>query len=252
MRAKPYRTLTPLAMAVLRLLSTRPMHPYEMHQLVRDHGTDRVIKVRAGSLYHTVERLHRQELIEPVETGRDGRRPERTVYAITGTGRDEFVTNLRDLLRVPAEEFPLFAAALEMVSALPPATVRQLLEMRAVALEAQMAAYEQALGTLAKTGLERFHLIETEFGLATNRAELGFVRRIIADIDSGDLTWSSTDAEPGSAGYLGETAGPPEQDRPDPTSLDQPQPGRPRSGQPRPEQSRLDHSEPAGNAPATT
>src|SRR5215475_4736337 len=150
MRAKPHRTLTPLALAVLRLLNTRPMHPYEMHQVVRDHGTDRVIKVRAGSLYHTVERLHRQGLIEQLETGREGRRPERTVYAITDAGRDEFVTNLRDLLRVPAEEFPVFAAALEMSGALPPATVQRLLEHRTVALEAQLAAYEQAVGTLSK------------------------------------------------------------------------------------------------------
>ena len=58
--------------------------------------------VRAGSLYHTVERLHRLALIEPVETGREGRRPERTVYAITDAGRDEFTSNLRDLLRFPA------------------------------------------------------------------------------------------------------------------------------------------------------
>ena len=57
MRAKPHRTLTPLALAVLRLLHERPMHPYEMHQLVRDRGTDFAIKVRAGSLYHAVERL---------------------------------------------------------------------------------------------------------------------------------------------------------------------------------------------------
>ena len=128
MRAKPHRTLTPLALTVLRLLSERSMHPYEMHQLVRDRGTDHVIKVRAGSLYHTVERLHRLGLIEPVETGREGRRPERTVYAITDAGRDEFVTNLRDLLRFPAEEFPVFASALEMMAAMAPAVARRLLD----------------------------------------------------------------------------------------------------------------------------
>jgi DNA-binding PadR family transcriptional regulator len=194
MRAKPHRTLTPLALAVLRLLDTRPMHPYEMHQVVRDHGTDQVIKVRAGSLYHTVERLHRHGLIEQLETGREGRRPERTVYAITDAGRDEFVTNLRDLLRVPAEEFPLFAAALEMAAALPPATVRRLLEHRVVALEAHLAGYEQAIGTLTKRGLDRVNLIEAEFGLHACRAELTWVRQIVAEIDSGDLTWS-TDEE---------------------------------------------------------
>src|SRR5215471_4350331 len=150
MRAKPHRTLTPLALAVLRLLHERPMHPYEMHQLVRERYVDHVVKVRAGSLYHTIERLHRLSLIEPVETGREGRRPERTVYAITDTGRDEFMSNLRDLLRFPAEEFPVFASALEMLGAVDPAVAHRLLEQRVMALEAEIAGAEQIVGALTK------------------------------------------------------------------------------------------------------
>lgn len=189
MRAKPHRTLTPLALAVLRLLSQRRMHPYEMHQVVRDRGTDRFIKVSAGSLYHTVERLAAHGLIEQVQTGREGRRPERTVYAITEAGRDEFVTNLRDLVRVPAEEFPLFAAALEMLEALDPQTAKRMLEMRLVALESELAAYEQAIGTLTKQGLARASLIEAEFALHMCRAELSWVRQIVSDMADGELTW---------------------------------------------------------------
>jgi DNA-binding PadR family transcriptional regulator len=189
MRAKPHRTLTPLALAVLRLLHERPMHPYEIHQLVRDRGTDFVIKVRAGSLYHTVERLLRLHLIEPVETGRDGRRPERTVYAITDSGRDEFTTNLRDLVRFPAEEFPVFAAALEMIGAIDPPSARRLLEQRTLALEAELAGGEQISSTLSKQGLGRISLIEAEYVVHMLRAELSWVRDVIADIDSGNLLW---------------------------------------------------------------
>src|SRR5882724_1597044 len=163
MRAKPHRTLTALALAVLRLLHERPMHPYEMHQIVRDRGTDFVIKVRAGSLYHAVERLHRLALIEPVEIAREGRRPERTVYAITDAGRDEFTTNLRDLIRFPAEEFPVFAAALEMLAAIGRPAARRLLEQRTISLEGELAGAEQVTGTLTKGGLRRIHLIETEY-----------------------------------------------------------------------------------------
>jgi DNA-binding PadR family transcriptional regulator len=182
--------LTPLALAVLRLLHERPMHPYEIHQLVRDRGTDFVIKVRAGSLYHTVERLLRLGLIEPVETGRDGRRPERTVYAITESGRDEFTTNLRDLVRFPAEEFPVFAAALEMIAAIDPASARRLLEQRTLALEADLAGSEQISSTLSKSGLGRISLIEAEYVVHMLRAELSWVRGLIADIEAGDLHWN--------------------------------------------------------------
>ena len=48
--------------------------PFEILQVVGTIYIDHVVKVRAGSLYHTIERLHRLGLIEPVETGRDGRR----------------------------------------------------------------------------------------------------------------------------------------------------------------------------------
>ena len=156
MRARPHRTLTPLALAILRLLHERPMHPYEMHQLVRDRGTDFVIKVRAGSLYHAVERLATLSLIAPVETGRDGRRPERTVYAITDAGRDEFMDNLRDLVRSPAEEFPVFAAALEMLATIEPAAARRLLMQRTFTLEAQVAG-SRAGGRRAREVRSRSH-----------------------------------------------------------------------------------------------
>jgi DNA-binding PadR family transcriptional regulator len=176
---------------VLRLLHERAMHPYEMHQLVRDRGTDLVVKVRAGSLYHAVERLHRLGLIQPVETGREGRRPERTVYAITGAGRDEFVTNLRDLLRSPAEEFPVFASALEMLAVVEPPTVRRLLTQRALALDGELAALDQVNGALVKAGLDRISLIEHEYVRRMCQAELSFVRTLIDEIDSGTLSWSA-------------------------------------------------------------
>ncbi len=190
MRARPHRTLTPLALAILRLLHERPMHPYEMHQLVRDRGTDFVIKVRAGSLYHAVERLAALSLIAPVETGRDGRRPERTVYAITDAGRDEFMDNLRDLVRSPAEEFPVFAAALEMLATVEPAAARRLLMQRTFTLEAQVAGSEQVVGALVKSGLDRIDIVETEYAQHMLRAELTWVRNLIDDIDAGAIAWS--------------------------------------------------------------
>jgi DNA-binding PadR family transcriptional regulator len=192
MRARPHRILTPLALAILRLLHERPMHPYEMHQLVRDRGTDFVIKVRAGSLYHAVERLAKLSLIAPVETGREGRRPERTVYAITDAGRDEFMDNLRDLVRSPAEEFPVFAAALEMLATIEPAAARRLLMQRTFALEAHVAGAEQVTGALAKSGLDRINILETEYTQHMLRAELTWVRDLLDDIDTSALTWSPT------------------------------------------------------------
>jgi DNA-binding PadR family transcriptional regulator len=195
MRATPYQTLTPLSLAVLRLLRERPMHPYEAHQLIRDRSIDYVIKVRPGSLYHAVERLHRLGLVAPVETAREGRRPERTVYAITEAGHDEYVANLRDLIRYPQEEFPVFAAAVEMLRTLGPDEAVRLLEQRVTALEVGLAAHEQVLASLAKRGLPRSASLQVEFCQATRRAELAWVRQLIEDIRSGEISWADETKE---------------------------------------------------------
>jgi DNA-binding PadR family transcriptional regulator len=190
--------LTPLALVVLRLLGERPMHPYEMQQIIRDRATDRVVKVRAGSLYHIVERLDQLGLIEPVETGREGRRPERTVYAITDRGRDGYASNLRDLVREPREEFPVFAAAIEMLYTLDPEEASRLLQHRATGLEARLAAHDQVLASLTKRGLPRLATIEVEFAQAMHRAELAWVGQLIDDIRSGALPWTTEIKEPSS------------------------------------------------------
>jgi DNA-binding PadR family transcriptional regulator len=190
MRIKPRRTLTPLALVVLRLLRERPMHPYEIQQLIRDRAIDYVIKVRAGSLYHTIERLHRLALVEQVETGREGRRPERTIYAITEAGRDGYFDNLRDLVRYPEEEYPVFGAAVEMLRTLDRDDAVRLLEQRTTALEAGLAADEQVVASLTKRGLPRMATIEVEFRQAARRAELDWVRQLNSEIRSGELTWT--------------------------------------------------------------
>ncbi len=67
--------LTPLGIAILSLLARESMHPYEMRHVIRVHEIDRVMKVTHGTLYSTVERLAGTGLVQPVETSREGRRP---------------------------------------------------------------------------------------------------------------------------------------------------------------------------------
>jgi DNA-binding PadR family transcriptional regulator len=186
---REHPSLSPLAAAILNLLRDRDLHPYEIHQLIRDHCTDQVVKVTPGALYHTVERLARRGLIEAVQTERSGRRPERTVYAITDRGLDEFHACLRVMVRAPQPEYPVFGVAMEMLSAIAPAEAIRLLERRGVALEAALAASEQTSTALLKRGLSRIALIEIEYAQAMTRAELAWVRDLIEDIRTGDLPW---------------------------------------------------------------
>ena len=88
-------------LTVLCLLREGPRHPYEMQRLIRERHKDDFLQLKPGSLYHAIERLAKAGLIEEMETSREGRRPERTVYRLTECGDVEALAWLRGLLSKP-------------------------------------------------------------------------------------------------------------------------------------------------------
>ncbi|HEY4871616.1 MAG TPA: PadR family transcriptional regulator [Candidatus Dormibacteraeota bacterium] len=184
---------TPLALAVMTLLMERPMHPYEMKLKMKERGHDQVIRLKGGSIYDTVVRLEDGGFIKSQETSREGRRPERTVYAITETGRDEITSWMREMLAQPVNDYPQFAAALAFLAVLEKGEVVRLLKLRSAMLESQLAEVDNGLAKLQKTmAIPRLFLIEVEYGSVMHRAELEWVRRLIADIEDGKL-WITHD-----------------------------------------------------------
>jgi DNA-binding PadR family transcriptional regulator len=179
-----------LALAVLGLLQEQPMHPYEMASTLRERHKDSSFKVNSGSLYDTVEALVRQDWIEPVETARDGRRPERTVYAKTELGQEEFVRWIDELLRTPVSEYPKFLAAVSYLGALGPHGAAEALVERAGHLAKRIEETKAVLaGTVGSGEVPRLFMIEVECALHAWEAELAWTRRTIAEIRDGSLPW---------------------------------------------------------------
>ena len=189
----------PLALAVMALLYERPMHPYEMVSTMRKRGKHESVRLRYSSLYSVVGALEREALISPLETVREGRRPERTVYGLTETGRAEFLSWLRELLSEPAKEYTQFAAGLSFVAAVPPAEAAELLRRRVRLLEGEVEEMRSHLGEVAEQGLPRLFLVESEHELILRDAELSWVRGLVREIEDGTLDgleqWESLHAE---------------------------------------------------------
>ena len=190
----------PLALAVMALLYERPMHPYEMVTLMRERGKHESVRLRYSSLYSVVSALEREGLILPKETVREGRRPERTIYEITGAGREEFLTWLRELLREPVKEYTQFAAGLSFLPGLPPEEAMALLEERVGRLEAETGEMRSRLDDAREQyNLPRLFVVESEHELMLREAELEWVRGIIEDMETGALgslsEWRSLLAE---------------------------------------------------------
>ncbi|GAA1961057.1 PadR family transcriptional regulator [Amycolatopsis minnesotensis] len=182
----PRGRTNPLALTVLVLLTERRMHPYEMSATLRERRKEDSIKLNYGSLYAVVESLQKRGLVEATETVRDGKRPERTVYAITEAGSEEMLDWLTDLIANPVKEYPQFEAALSLLPTLPPDRALELLETRLKTLRETDRTIEANFRAMDGT-MPRLFLVEAEFAHALLRAELEFVDKLVGELRRGEL-----------------------------------------------------------------
>jgi DNA-binding PadR family transcriptional regulator len=184
-----------LGLAVLSYLSERPMHPYALGRVLREHGDDRSIKFSHGSLYMVVGQLVRAGFVTEQKTGRAGQRPEHTVYALTAAGRQELRDWLRDLVEQPQHEYPAFVSALSLITALPPAEAVELLRRRLGQLAAERAQVSGIVADSLARQVPGVFLIEEEYRLDQLDTETAFVERLIARIANPEPDWSGGWAE---------------------------------------------------------
>jgi DNA-binding PadR family transcriptional regulator len=163
------------------------MHPYEVAHTLRARAKHEAVRLNYGSLYTVVEGLQKRGLIEARETVREGRRPERTVYAITDAGTAEMTDWLADLVRTPEKEYLRFEAALSFIGALPPDEALELLVARADALELVLARHRASMTQVAAMGVPRVYLLETEYVIRLTETELAWVRDVADDLTAGRL-----------------------------------------------------------------
>jgi DNA-binding PadR family transcriptional regulator len=178
------------------------MHPYEISTLMRERGMSYSIKLNFGSLYATIAGLLVAGKIAVKATEREGNLPERTVYTITPSGLTELQGTITGILETPAKEYPRFTAGLTMLGHLVPDRVIELLNHRLTALkttiEHDTAVRERALSD----GVDEMFLLELEYSVALQRAELAWVEALIPRISGafarstgGALRWRFLEKE---------------------------------------------------------
>ncbi|MCB0880306.1 MAG: PadR family transcriptional regulator [Thermoleophilia bacterium] len=174
-------------LVVLGLACERPRHPYDMLQQVRQRGNTSFLRGLPRSLYHAVDALAEQGLVEAGAVTSEGGRPERTPYAATPAGRDEYRARMLRLLATPSDQ-ATFHAVISLIAGLDPHDVADALDRRAAgidaALEQATARYDEAI-----SWLPRIVLIEVEYLRSQLEAERDWVRMIAAQARSGELSW---------------------------------------------------------------
>ena len=185
----PQSRPTPLGLTVLNLLVLGPLHPYGMKRLIKQWGKDQVVNVgNPANLYKTIARLSKSGLIEVHQTERDSQYPERTLYALTDTGRETGRRWLEGMLSTPRQEFAEFPAALSFLMLLGP-------EAALTVLKHRLSEGNQTLGQLTdelaalSDAFPRVTSLETEYQIAITSAEVAWLTEVIASMKNGELTW---------------------------------------------------------------
>ncbi|MEV0382980.1 PadR family transcriptional regulator [Nonomuraea sp. NPDC050643] len=180
-----------VGLTVLALLSVRAGHPYELHRIIVDTHKDYITGL-PRSLYHAVERLAKDELIVPTGTGREGRRPERTVYEITEEGREELRTRLRRLLEKPEPDRRAFVAAVSLIGCLPLPEAQRALRARAATIEGLLTGMSAHMKAVADSGLPAILTLEVEIERSLYAAELDWIGGLLDRLDTGELDWATS------------------------------------------------------------
>jgi len=181
--------ISPLGIAALASLAERPMHPYEMYQTLIQRAEDRIVKVRPGSLYHTIDRLAEHGLVRATGTEREGNRPERTTYEITEAGQLSLTERVSEMLAAPVNGYPEFPLAIGEAHNLPKASVLDLLRRRLVRLRAEVGFLTTGLIDVKKKSVERKYWLDVTYQKAMLEAEITWIEAFVAELEAGDIDW---------------------------------------------------------------
>ncbi|HVP20248.1 MAG TPA: PadR family transcriptional regulator, partial [Anaerolineaceae bacterium] len=114
-----------------------PLYGYEIKQIIEEHMSDWT-SIAFGSIYFALDKLAEEKFVEKVEVEQRGKRPSRSVYQITDTGREEFLRLLREGWQQFEREYYPLDICLFFLDSLPLGEVINYLKSRKEALQSAL------------------------------------------------------------------------------------------------------------------
>jgi DNA-binding PadR family transcriptional regulator len=177
---------------ILGLLMSGDKHPYEMQHFVSERRIDKLIKFYKGSLYYAVDQLRKQELIEVVDVIKDDKRPDRTVYRITDSGREEFQKLLLEQFAKDEQFYdPLYTAVIFSRYG-DKNKIQEIIEKRITFTEHKIKVLEEMFaerGPAISRPANYVYMSQIEYAKTTLRLLITFKE----DIINGNINWDYSD-----------------------------------------------------------
>ena len=136
----------PAEYVVLGLLYTRPMHGYEMFQLIENGTLGQIIHLEMSQMYAFLKKLERLQYIE-AEITTQGPRPPRKIFHLTETGGSAFIEWIAQPVEKPRDIRILFLIKLYFVQYLRAEQMSTLLQQQIQACQQFLTHLQTKKGT---------------------------------------------------------------------------------------------------------
>lgn len=172
-------------MVILGLLRERPLYGYEIKHIIEDHMGDWT-SIAFGSIYFALGKLAEEGFVEKVSVEQDGNRPSRSVYEVTGAGRDEFMRLLRESWQHVERQYFELDVCLFFMRYLPLEEAKDYLRSRRMILEQALSEVrEHREEQLANPHVPALAGAIFDHTLVHTEAELRWVSDLLEKMESG-------------------------------------------------------------------
>jgi len=173
-------------LVILGLLRDRPLYGYEIKQIIEEHMSDWT-SIAFGSIYFALDKLADEKFVEKVEVEQAGKRPSRSVYQITDTGRDEFLRLLRESWQQVERQYFSVDICLFFMNTLPLEEVKNYLRTRQRVLQATIEHIQSHRGEqMSNPEVPRLAVAIFDHSLVHTQAELTWVSDLLQKMESGE------------------------------------------------------------------
>lgn len=173
-------------LVILGLLRERPLYGYEIKQIIEEHMSDWT-SIAFGSIYFALDKLASEKFVEKVEVDQETKRPSRSVYQITETGRAEFLNLLRQEWQHVERQYFSIDICLFFLETLPLREVTRYLKTRQLALQSALEHIQNhQIEQLKVPEVPRFADAIFDHSLIHTQAELSWLINLLEKIERGE------------------------------------------------------------------
>lgn len=165
---------------LLSFLRQRPMHGYEIQQLIQASRMDLWTNILSGSIYYALNKMESDGLIAATAEERTGARL-RKIYSITDEGEKLFQQMIRETLTLPPHTVKSdFSLGLVWIEDIPKEEAVELLEQNLKQVEESLAQWRSGKEIKDQYGLSKIALATFDNAISILEQDVAFLHKIIA------------------------------------------------------------------------